>query len=51
MKRRSFLKAAGTVAGVGLQGIDRSRIFLSCKTRMRDKAGAREELERSLIRQ
>lgn len=36
--------------GIGLQGIDRSRIFLSCKTRMRDKAGAREELERSLKR-
>jgi len=36
--------------GIGLQGIDRSKIFLSCKTRMRDKAGAREELERSLTR-
>ena len=36
--------------GIGLQGIDRSRIFLACKTRMRDKAGARQELERSLKR-
>ncbi len=36
--------------GIGLQGIDRSRIFLACKTRMRDKDGAREELERSLKR-
>lgn len=36
--------------GIGLQGIDRSRIFLACKTKMRDKEGAREELERSLNR-
>ncbi len=36
--------------GIGLQGIDRSRIFLACKTKMRDKYGAREELERSLKR-
>jgi predicted aldo/keto reductase-like oxidoreductase len=36
--------------GIGLQGIDRSRIFLACKTRMRDKDGARQELERSLRR-
>ena len=38
--------------GVGLEAvaIDRSRIFLACKTRMRDKAGARMELERSLRR-
>ena len=36
--------------GVGLQGIDRRRIFLACKTKMRDKKGAREELERSLKR-
>ena len=36
--------------GIGLQGIDRSKIFLSCKTKKRDKAGAREELERSLKR-
>ncbi len=34
--------------GIGLQGIDRSKIFLSCKTQKRDKEGAREELERSL---
>ena len=34
--------------GIGLQGIDRSKIFLSCKTNKRDKDGAREELERSL---
>ena len=36
--------------GIGLQGLDRSRIFLSCKTKMRDKDGARKELERSLTR-
>jgi len=36
--------------GIGLQGLDRSRYFLSCKTKMRDKEGAREELERSLDR-
>ncbi|MBW8042371.1 MAG: aldo/keto reductase [Planctomycetes bacterium] len=36
--------------GIGLQGIDRSRIFLACKTKMRDKEGARKELERSLER-
>lgn len=36
--------------GVGLQGIDRSSIFLACKTRKRDRQGAREELERSLRR-
>ncbi|MBN1393064.1 MAG: aldo/keto reductase [Sedimentisphaerales bacterium] len=36
--------------GIGLQGLDRSRFFLACKTKMRDKVRAREELERSLIR-
>jgi predicted aldo/keto reductase-like oxidoreductase len=36
--------------GIGLQGLDRSKIFLSCKTKARDKVGAREELERSLKR-
>ncbi|MHC4692452.1 MAG: aldo/keto reductase, partial [Planctomycetota bacterium] len=36
--------------GIGLQGIDRSRIFLACKTKKRDKEGARLELERSLER-
>jgi len=36
--------------GIGLQGIDRDKIFLSCKTQKRDKQGAREELERSLER-
>jgi len=36
--------------GTGLQGIDRSKIFLACKTKMRDKEGARKELERSLLR-
>ncbi len=41
---------AETKMGVGLQGIDRSRIFLACKTNKRDKQGAREELERSLVR-
>jgi len=36
--------------GIGLQGIARDDYFLACKTRMRDKAGAREELDRSLNR-
>ena len=36
--------------GIGLQGIDRSRIFLACKTKMRDKEGALKELETSLKR-
>jgi predicted aldo/keto reductase-like oxidoreductase len=36
--------------GPALQGIDRRQIFLSCKTKMRDKDGARQELERSLTR-
>jgi len=36
--------------GIGLQGIDRSRIFLACKTKMRDKEGAKYELEQSLKR-
>jgi predicted aldo/keto reductase-like oxidoreductase len=36
--------------GVGLQGLDRTRIFLGCKTQKRDKEGARAELERSLTR-
>jgi aryl-alcohol dehydrogenase-like predicted oxidoreductase len=36
--------------GIGLQGLDRSKIFLACKTKMRDKEGALEELERSLKR-
>lgn len=36
--------------GVGLSGISRDKYFLSCKTKMRDARGAREELERSLAR-
>jgi predicted aldo/keto reductase-like oxidoreductase len=36
--------------GPALQGLDRGKIFLSCKTKMRDKDGARKELERSLTR-
>ena len=38
--------------GIGLKAakIDRSSIFLACKTKMRDKEGARFELERSLKR-
>jgi aryl-alcohol dehydrogenase-like predicted oxidoreductase len=37
-----------TKMGIGLQGIARDRYFLSCKTKKRDKAGARQELEQSL---
>ena len=36
--------------GAALQGLDRSRYFLACKTKKRDAAGCREELERSLQR-
>ena len=39
---------AETKMGIGLQGLDRSRYFLACKTKMRDKDGARQELDRSL---
>jgi aryl-alcohol dehydrogenase-like predicted oxidoreductase len=41
---------AETKMGIGLQGIDRSKYFLACKTHERDKEGARRELERSLQR-
>ena len=37
-----------TRMGIGLEGIPRDRIFLACKTKKRDKQGAREELENSL---
>jgi aryl-alcohol dehydrogenase-like predicted oxidoreductase len=37
-----------TRMGIGLQGLDRSRMFLACKTKKRDKEGARQELEQSL---
>ena len=37
-----------TKMGIGLQGIQRDRYFLACKTKKRDKAGARAELEHSL---
>src|SRR5215472_14278870 len=36
--------------GIGLQGLDRSKYFLSCKTHKRDKAAAQLELDRSLQR-
>jgi predicted aldo/keto reductase-like oxidoreductase len=36
--------------GIALQGLDRSRYFLACKSKMRDKDGCRLELERSLKR-
>ena len=36
--------------GIGLQGIDRAKYFLACKTHKRDKESARFELERSLQR-
>jgi len=39
---------AQTKMGIGLAGIDRSRYFLACKTKKRDKQGAREEMEQSL---
>jgi predicted aldo/keto reductase-like oxidoreductase len=36
--------------GIGLEGLPRDKYFLACKTKMRDKEGARKELERSLQR-
>jgi predicted aldo/keto reductase-like oxidoreductase len=39
-----------TKMGAGLAGIDRGRFVLACKTKVRDKEGARKELERSLER-
>lgn len=39
---------AETRLGIALEGIDRDKLFLACKTKRRDKAGAREELEASL---
>ena len=36
--------------GIGLQGLPRDRYVLANKTKKRDAAGAREELERSLVR-
>lgn len=36
--------------GVALQGLDRSRLYLACKTKMRDREGCQRELERSLTR-
>ena len=36
--------------GVGLRGVPRDQYFLACKTKMRDKKGARDELDRSLKR-
>jgi predicted aldo/keto reductase-like oxidoreductase len=41
---------AETKMGIAMEGLDRSRYFLACKTKKRDKDGAREELERSLQR-
>jgi predicted aldo/keto reductase-like oxidoreductase len=37
-----------TRMGIGLEGLDRSKYFLACKTKKRDKDGARQELENSL---
>jgi len=37
-----------TKMGVGLQGLDRDRYFLACKTKKRDAEGARKEMENSL---
>ncbi|MEJ5238775.1 aldo/keto reductase [Limisphaera sp. VF-2] len=37
-----------TKLGMALQGVDRARYFLACKTKKRDANGARQELENSL---
>ncbi len=34
--------------GSGLQGVERSKYFLACKTKKRDKEGCRQQLENSL---
>jgi len=39
-----------TKLGVALRQLDRRQVFLACKTKARDKEGARIELERSLTR-
>jgi predicted aldo/keto reductase-like oxidoreductase len=36
--------------GIGMVGLPRDEIFLSCKTKMRDAGGAQAELDRSLVR-
>lgn len=36
--------------GIGLQGLERSKYFLACKTHERDQAAAQAELDRSLRR-
>lgn len=36
--------------GIGMEGMNRDKIFLSCKTKRRDKEGCKEELDRSLQR-
>jgi predicted aldo/keto reductase-like oxidoreductase len=41
---------AETKLGIALQGIDRSKIVISCKTKGRDKASAQQDLDRSLQR-
>ena len=41
---------AETKMGIGLQGLDRGKYYLTCKTKKRDKAGAQMELDRSLQR-
>jgi predicted aldo/keto reductase-like oxidoreductase len=40
--------SAQTKMGIGLRGIERSRYFLACKSKQRDKEGIRKELEDSL---
>lgn len=37
-----------TRMGIGLQGIDRDKYFLACKTKKRDAEGCRQEMEESL---
>jgi aryl-alcohol dehydrogenase-like predicted oxidoreductase len=37
-----------TRMGIGLQGLDRGKYFLACKTKKRDAEGCRKELEHSL---
>lgn len=37
-----------TKMGIGLQGLDRSKYFLACKTKKRDKEGCQEQLDNSL---
>ena len=43
-----FTAHAHGIVAADVRGIDRGRYFLACKTRLRDREGARRDLEQSL---